>query len=123
LPLHAPERLAPPAAEPLELVRPDPRMRAGALALLVGPPRDGACAFGVIGKPGCVAQGGKLPGALDMRVIPALDVPRVREEVAFFRVAAAVGEHEVVAEIGRVPRPGDEVIDVAAAANLPSAIE
>ena len=35
-----------------------------------------------------------------------------RKPVAFLVVALAIREHEVVAQVYRIPSPGDEVIDV-----------
>jgi hypothetical protein len=58
-----------------------------------------------------------------MAQLPALEMRGVREEVALFRVAAFVREHEVVAKIRGIARPRDEVIDATGVAQLSRAVE
>src|SRR5690554_3400199 len=96
------QRISPTAPEPLELIRPNPRMCPRALALLVGPPSDGASALEVVWESGGHAPLGQLVGTLDMRLMPTFNVPRVGKKVPLLRVAAAVRQHQIVTEIGRI---------------------
>lgn len=106
-----------------ELITGDPGLGAHGSSMAVTPLCDTLRGRPVADEPGVTSDlDDSVPthnGSLD----PAFKMLLGRQPVAFLVVAGSMREDEIVAQIARVPGPGNEVVDVAGAGNYPSAVE